>query len=197
MPGQFTDRPPKVGPKAFKHTLAQVHARDEFLKAHPMASERRPPKLVGMRPANVMAPIFVKSDPKNAAMSQQMLLAGVYGLMLMNVAWLRANPKTPDLYQAGVSYKPERRREVAGKVTEYGEEWQTIPWVIYRGYGDCEDLGAWRAAELRVKYGVKANPYIKIKRMPDGYWRAHVVVWWPGGKLEDPSAKLGMYTFTY
>ncbi len=192
MPGQFTDKPHN-----FKATLAQVHARDEFLKRHPAAQERRPPRLVGMRPARVMAPIFVRSDAKNAAMSQQMLAAGVYGLMLMNIAWLKAHPDTPDLYDAGVAYKPERRREVAGKVTEYGEEWQTIPWVIYRGYGDCEDLGAWRSAELRAKYRIAASPYIKIRQMPDGYWRAHVVVRWPNGQIEDPSAKLGMYTFTY
>jgi hypothetical protein len=149
-----------------------------------------------------MAPIFVRSDAKNAAMSQQMLAAGVYGLMLMNIAWLKAHPDTPDLYDAGVAYKPERRREVAGKgsstqVTEYGEEWQTIPWVIYRGYGDCEDLGAWRSAELRVKYGIAAEPFVKVKHMPTGQWRAHVVVRWPNGQLEDPSAKLGMYTYTY
>ena len=193
MPGQMTDKPPKT----FKATLAQVHARDEFLKRHPAAQELRPPRLVGMRPAKVMAPIFVRSDPANAAMSQQMLAAGVYGLMLMNIAWLKAHPDTPDLYEAGVAYKPERRREYAGRATEYGEEWQTIPWVIYRGYGDCEDLGAWRSAELRVKYRIQASPYIKIRRMPDGYWRAHVVVRWPNGQIEDPSAKLGMYTFTY
>jgi len=117
--------------------------------------------------------------------------------MLQDVAWLRAHPETPDLYHAGVSYKPERRREKTGKETEYGEEWQTIPWVIYRGYGDCEDLGAWRSAELNVKYRIKARPFIKMRRMPDGFWRAHVVVRWPNGQIEDPSAKLGMYTFTY
>jgi hypothetical protein len=194
MPGSMTDKPNR---ESFKRTLAQVHARDEFLKAHPMVTERRPGKLVGMRAAHVMAPIFAKSDPKNAAMSQQMLAAGVYGLMLMNIAWLKAHPETPDLYEAGIAYKPERRRESGGKATEYGEEWQTIPWVIYRGYGDCEDLGAWRSAELRAKYRIEASPYIKIRRMPDGYWRAHVVVRWPNGQIEDPSAKLGMYTFTY
>lgn len=184
-------------PKKFKATLAKVHARDEFLQRHPMATERRPPKLVGMRSAKVMAPIFARSDPLNASMSQLMLAGGVYGLMLMDIAWLRAHPETPDLYKAGVTYKPERRRESGGRVSEYGEEWQTIPWVIYRGYGDCEDLAAWRAAELRVKYNIKANPFIKIRRMPDGYWRAHVVARWPNGQIEDPSAKLGMYTFTY
>ena len=184
-------------PEAFKRTLAAVHLRDEFLKAHPEIAERRPNRLVGMRSAHIMAPVFVKNDPTNARMSQLMLAGGVFGLMLENIAWLKAHPETPDLYKAGVSYKPERRRMNGGKVSEYGEEWQTIPWIIYRGYGDCEDLGAWRSAELRAKYKIKATPFIKMRRMPDGFWRAHVVVRWPNGQIEDPSAKLGMYTFTY
>lgn len=183
----------------FMKTLAGVHARDKFLQAHPEVTERRPPRAVGMRSAHIMAPIFVKNDPVNARMSQLMLAGGVFGLMLENIAWLKAHPETPDLYSAGVSYRPERRREdpATKQVTEYGEEWQTIPWVIYRGYGDCEDLGAWRSAELNAKYHVKAHPYIKMRQMPNGYWRAHVLVRWPDGKIEDPSAKLGMYTFSY
>ena len=185
-------------PASFRKTLAVVHARDNFLKAHPEVTERRPRRLVGMRSAHIMAPVFVKNDPKTARMSQLMLAGGVFGLMLENIAWLQAHPETPELYRAGVSYKPERRRIAPnGKVSEYGEEWQTIPWVIYRGYGDCEDLGAWRAAELRQKFHVKATPFIKMRRMPDGFWRAHVVVRWPNGQIEDPSAKLGMYTFSY
>ncbi len=191
----YKQEPPAA---AFKKTLAAVHARDQFLKDHPEIAERRPKRLVGMRSAHIMAPIFVKNDALNARMSQLMLAGGVFGLMLENIAWLQAHPETPELYQAGVSYKPERRRvNSAGRATEYGEEWQTIPWVIYRGYGDCEDLGAWRAAELRAKFKIAATPFIKMRRMPNGYWRAHVVVRWPNGQIEDPSAKLGMYTFTY
>lgn len=185
----------KPDPEAFKRTLARVHARDQLLQQFPAIPERNPKRLVGMRSAHILAPVFVKNDATNARMSQLMLAGGVFGLMLENIAWLQAHPETPDLYKAGVSYKPERRRR--NGITEYGEEWQTIPWVIYRGYGDCEDLGSWRAAELRQRYKIKATPYIKMRRMPDGFWRAHVVVRWPNGQLEDPSAKLGMYTFTY
>lgn len=152
----------------------------------------------GMRPAHIVAPIFARSDPRHAVMSRDMLRGGVIGLMLENMAWLRAYPQTPDLYSAGVIYKPEsQKKDAKGNITEYGETWQTIPWVLYRGYGDCEDLGAWRAAELRQKYGIRALPYIKVKQMPGGFWRAHVVVQWPGGKIEDPSAKLGMYAYSY
>jgi hypothetical protein len=193
--GALDASPPK---SAIEWNLAKVHALDKRQQKDPFLAERQPPRLVGMRDAHIKAPIFVRSDPKNARMSQLMLAGGVYGLMLQNIAWLKAHPETPDLYEAGVTYKPERRRQAyGGKVAEYGEEWQTIPYVIYRGYGDCEDLGAWRSAELRAKYNIQANPFIKMRHMPDGFWRAHVVVRWPNGAIEDPSAKLGMYTFQY
>ena len=128
-------------------------------------------------------------------MSRDMLRGGVVGLMLANMAWLRAFPQTPLLYDADVIYKPEKRVETGKRVVEYGEEWQTIPWIIFRGYGDCEDLGAWRAAELRQRFGIHATPWIKVRQMPGGFWRAHVVVRWPNGQIEDPSAKLGMYDY--
>lgn len=180
-----------------KQALERVHKQDAAWQGGRRTSERVPFNRVGMRPAQILSPIFVANDPRNAEMSKRMLAAGVFGLMLENIAYLQFHPETPDLYEAGVTYKPERRRVVSGEVLEYGEEWQTIPWVIYRGYGDCEDLGAWRAAELRQKYRIAANPYIKTRRMPNGFWRAHVVVRWPDGRLEDPAAKLGMYTFVY
>lgn len=193
--GAFDASPPK---SQFARDLAKTHTLDKRQQKDPLFAERRPPRLVGMRAAHLMAPIFVRSDPKNAEMSQLMLAGGVFGLMLQNIAWLKAHPETPDLYNAGVTYKPERHRETpSGKPSEYGEEWQTIPYVIYRGYGDCEDLGAWRAAELRTRYGIAASPYIRMRQMPGGFWRAHVVVRWPNGQIEDPSAKLGMYTFRY
>lgn len=157
-----------------------------------MAQERN---IKGMRPAKIMAPIFVANSPRHVVMSRDMLRGGVIGLMLENMAWLRAFPQTPLLYNADVIYKPEKRKEGSGRVIEYGEEWQTIPWVIFRGYGDCEDLGAWRAAELNQRFGIRALPYIRVRRMPNGYWRAHVVVKWPNGQIEDPSAKLGMYEY--
>lgn len=149
----------------------------------------------GMRPAKLMAPIFAKSDPAHVRMSREMLRAGVIGLMLQDVAWLRAYPQTPPLYRAGVVYRPEKnQRDTSGRLIQYGEEWQTIPWILFRGYGDCEDLGAWRSAELNAR-GVRALPHIKIRRLPNGFWRAHVVVEWPSGRIEDPSAKLGMYAY--
>lgn len=60
------------------------------------------------------------------------------------------------------------------------------------GYGDCEDLAAARVAELRVKAGIKAVPWLKKKGK---IW--HVLVRYPDGTLEDPSRKLGMGAGAY
>jgi len=148
-----------------------------------------------MRPAEIAVPIFASENPKHIAFSRDALKAGVIGLMLIDCAWLKNYPQTPPLYNSGVRYKPERRRvDTMGHILEYGETWQSIPYVLNSGFGDCEDLGAWRAAELRMQ-GVRATPYIKIRKLPNGAWRAHVMVEYPDGKTEDPSAKLGMYEY--
>lgn len=70
------------------------------------------------------------------------------------------------------------------------EDWLDIPKIINNGGGDCEELSAWRAAELRC-HGVKASPDI----FPSGRGY-HVVVRIKGtkgvDKIEDPSKILGM-----
>lgn len=90
---------------------------------------------------------------------------------------LRANPQRP-LYRAGVRY----RRESVG-----AEVWQLPSETARLGYGDCEDLAAWRVAELRLQ-GEPAR--ILIKQVRPKLW--HVLVMRSDGKIEDPSRKLGM-----
>ena len=83
--------------------------------------------------------------------------------------------------------------------------------VLARGAGDCEDLGGWRAAELR-HLGWRAfrpnDPFydLALRERPEtldatadildyGGGIYHVVVHYPlGGEVrrEDPSARLGM-----
>lgn len=155
---------------------------------------------MGMRPARLIVPIFSGSTPKDIAFSTDAIKAGVIGLMLINCAWLKHYPKTPKLYESGVIYVPEQRRtvKVAGlgeKVIEYGEDWQSIPAALKAKKADCEDLAAWRAAELRMQ-GIQATPHIKVRKLPSGAWCAHAVVKLPNGRIEDPSAKLGMYAYS-
>jgi hypothetical protein len=99
-------------------------------------------------------------------------------LTLANQRYLRAFPNTPPLYRSGVVYK----RDPAGQ-----EPWRTIPEILERGAGDCEDVACWKAAELRLK-GIRAHAIPKTR---DGrMW--HIVVRLPGGRIIDPSKRLGM-----
>ena len=93
----------------------------------------------------------------------------------------------PLLYEAGVHYAREPMCRTDG-VERMCEEFVTAPEVLRRGFGDCDDLGCYRAAELRMQ-GEKANAF--ARRSPAGW---HVVVRRADGSIEDPSARLGMPT---
>lgn len=112
----------------------------------------------------------------------------VLGIMLemltrIDMVWLEENPSTPLLYQAGVHYQEEPPGQ---------EDWQDIPTCIRMGIADCEDLCAWRAAELRVRFGINAQPVFTHRTRPDGGSLYHILVRLPDGQLEDPSRILGM-----
>lgn len=103
----------------------------------------------------------------------------VRALTALNMLYLRAHPRAPLLHQSGVRYE-----------TQPGgcERFLTIPRIIAAGSGDCDQLAPWRAAELRVRYGIRAMP--EVKRMGPNLW--HVYVRLPDGRVEDVSARLGM-----
>lgn len=85
----------------------------------------------------------------------------------------------PRLYDSGVVYRREAPRD---------ETWWTVDHVLLNGWGDCEDLACWRAAELRVYDAIPARPHV----IWTGPRLLHVVVLYPDGTLEDPSKVLGM-----
>ena len=82
----------------------------------------------------------------------------------------------PLLYQSGVRYK----REPIG-----AEEWQPVDKLFANKAGDCEDLAAARAAELR-ELGKSAQA-VCVRRGRGFYC---VVI--ANGEVEDPSKKIGM-----
>lgn len=105
--------------------------------------------------------------------------AMLYGLQLASEAQLQSQ-RLPSLYSSGVRYERE----------PYGQErWQLPRETLMRRAGDCEDLAAWRAAELVVS-GVDQNARAVLKQVRPGLM--HCIVLLTGGRLEDPSAKLGM-----
>lgn len=84
----------------------------------------------------------------------------------------------PKLYESGVRYEREKRN---------ADEWRTPREVLAAGRGDCEDLTAWRCAELWTAGVRNARPVIKQVR--PGLKHAFIMV---GDTKVDPSKKLGM-----
>jgi hypothetical protein len=67
------------------------------------------------------------------------------------------------------------------------EKWQTALETYRDGWGDCDRLAVWRAADLRLEGFRDARVVIKLVR--PGLSHAQVFA---GGKLFDPSLLLGM-----
>ncbi len=104
----------------------------------------------------------------------------------------------PPLYASGVRYE----EDPAGR-----EDWRDCYVVLKRGKGDCDNLVAWRVAELRAA-GIQAEPVVKWQQVPkammvklgypgdkipaDGISMVHCAVRFPDGHIEDPSKRLGM-----
>jgi hypothetical protein len=114
-------------------------------------------------------------------------------------AYLEAHPNTPRLYESGVRYE----EEPPGR-----DEWQDIPDTIARRNGDCEDLAAWRIAELWFfKEDPQAAWYITVDELPEAGTGRMVTTYHiqilrsratehtratEDGPIEDPSRLLGM-----
>jgi hypothetical protein len=114
--------------------------------------------------------------------SDDVLRGALTGLALSSLAQMR-DPELaraiPSLYGGTIRYRAEERGH---------EDWQTALETARRGLGDCEDLAAYRLAELwrdgekhaRIRV-IAVNPHLR-----------HIVVQRADGSLEDPSKKLGM-----
>jgi hypothetical protein len=139
-------------------------------------------------------------------------------LVQRNMAYLKANPGTPRLYESGVVYErpaqfggvcpevgmiqwaldPEKAKDprvqaVVGlmQMVFGGERFRDIGVLYSRGKGDCDNLASARVAELR-QAGIQAKPLLIWRRRLDGGFTYHVLVSWPDGSREDPSLLLGM-----
>lgn len=126
-------------------------------------------------------------EPKDVALIARGFLNGV---VLQNALLIRAR-LVPPIYESGVEF---RKEPWAGKFEEFADCLTTYR----RKWGDCDDLVAWRVAELRTigdhRLGLPpCKATIKI------YWREffeglgfHCEVRMPDGSVEDPSRFLGM-----
>ncbi len=84
----------------------------------------------------------------------------------------------PRLYRSGIRYRKEPRGV---------DKWRTARWILRSRWADCEDLAAYRAAELQQD-GINA----KAICWKSGRGKVHCAVQLPSGKIEDPSRALGM-----
>lgn len=119
----------------------------------------------------------------------------------------------PPLYQSGVRYKTDAASPYWKKLALNGSDvdkeiFMAIPAILRDGGADCEDLSAWRVAELRnqgegtypVQVDAREQFYVRKFQVPDGSLVYHVqvqrLVWdgrgWQKGAIEDPSRLLGM-----
>ena len=101
-------------------------------------------------------------------------------LATANAGHLRLHPNTPWLYASGVRY---------AEADESQEIWTDIPETLARGFGSCQDLAAWRLAELRVRAREAALPVVTARRL-GARAVTHVVVRRADGRIEDPSWEL-------
>lgn len=104
-------------------------------------------------------------------------------LARQNELFLKYNPGTPPLYESGVVYREEK--------SDKHELFLDIGEVIRQGHADCEDLSAWRIAELRLA-GAYAIPHVIYYPTKSAIpWGFHIQVATATG-IEDPSVILGM-----
>lgn len=144
-------------------------------------------------------------------------------LVKRNQNYLKQRPNTPALYKSGVKYmlpnqfggEPEEvsilRAALGDKLKDPrvsavldtclqvfgGERFRDIGRIIENGGGDCDNLAAWRVAELR-QAGIEAMSYMTNRSRADGGTTYHALVLWPAFAnvpyvtSEDPSLLLGM-----
>jgi predicted transglutaminase-like cysteine proteinase len=120
----------------------------------------------------VRVTIAVGQDPAE-------IRAAVLGLAAISLAQMRLRA-LPRLYDGSIRYA----REPAGR-----ERWQTARETAQRGQGDCEDLAAYRVAELHRAGETAATIIAKVIRPNE---LMHIMVRRANGSIEDPSAYLGM-----
>ena len=89
-------------------------------------------------------------------------------------------PSIREAISGGVRWRPERFSD--------GEHFDLSSLVAQRGWGDCDDLAPWLAAEMRLRGDPRAAAI--VRRSGPSRW--HALVRTGAGELVDPSAWAGM-----
>lgn len=117
-------------------------------------------------------------------LNEHVLNAALEATTRANEAILRAGeaPSIQDAIRAGVRWRPERFTD--------GEHFDLASTAAVRGWGDCDDLAPWRAAERRIAGDTNAKAIVR----KSGPKRYHAIVLTGDGQIEDPSRWAGMGT---
>ena len=116
------------------------------------------------------------------AISAPVLNAALEASTLANERLLQMGeaPSIEDAIRAGVRWKPEPFTD--------GEHFDLAPVAAARGWGDCDDLAPWLAADMRLRGDSGAHAFAK-KTGPN---RWHALVRAGNGEILDPSKWAGM-----
>lgn len=128
--------------------------------------------------------------PGDYDLSRAQLCGVLEGIVLANVALLRARPEIPRIYASGARYIRDARPNEDDPYCDARATWLA-------GGGDCDDLSTWRAADARVYEGIYMTVDCDIRYVAlsptEVRQEVHVFCRRPDGTKEDPSAILGMY----
>ena len=107
----------------------------------------------------------------------------IEALATANLAQMRAHP-FPTLSSKAIRYDIEESQELFDDASV----------VLSRRSGDCDDLAAYRLAELWASGDHEARAVVKWQADPSNPipWGFHAMVARGDGMLEDPSTELGM-----
>ena len=164
-------------------TLADLSAWRAAVQRQIYRTNTIQPALVGPPPGGrTTFALDAFNGTLDADESERDLSALLDCLVRIDELYLLVYPNTPLFRNTTVRYS----EEPPGL-----EDWQDIATCLRMGNGDCEELSAWRIAELRVRYRVPARPIIIPQIQPNGRYLYHIQVWTPWG-VEDPSRERGM-----
>lgn len=113
--------------------------------------------------------------------------AALAATVLLNIQQMRTR-RIPPLYESGVRY--QRETCLVLSIPETCERFLTATQLLRERKGDCDDLSAYRCAEL-IFTGEDKRARARVFRSGGGF---HAIVVRGDGRIEDPSARLGMPT---
>lgn len=132
-------------------------------------------------------------DQRRISLARDALFHLCMALAKIDYDYLCEYPDQPMLYGAGLKYFDDSHEVCSQDECHLQEDdWADIFTCRQNGYLDCEDAVSWRIAEL-WRRGINALPLPMLEDTKGGQlW--HMLVLWPDGRIEDPSAILGMRT---